>query len=78
MHHSVQPGSVAEASPLLPWTDTEFAALVQSEQARAPIAAPVKSINTLRELGLREILLHDLDGYMLDPAVEIACEPLRG
>jgi hypothetical protein len=29
------------------------------------------AIRALRNLGLRDLLLHDSEGYMLDPAVEV-------
>jgi hypothetical protein len=35
------------------------------------------ALSTLRDLGLRDVLLHDLDGYLLDPAVELVREPRR-
>jgi predicted ATPase/Flp pilus assembly protein TadD len=45
-------------------------ATYESSRGRVYVA-----VNALRELGLREVLQHDLDGYLLDPAVPIAHVP---
>jgi hypothetical protein len=41
---------------------------IRYESARSRLYVAVRA---LRDLGLRDLLLHDSDGYMLDPAVPV-------
>jgi hypothetical protein len=41
---------------------------MRNESARSRLHVAIRE---LRDLGLRDVLLHDSDGYMLDPNIEV-------